>query len=93
MMGKIVSNKTSIKNFLIIVMILLNTTWKSSCVFMRGVIKMGTGFNLNRINPNQTQIFFEDGRYETLTDDELEAFLSEASLSDRVELNLQDPMN
>lgn len=54
---------------------------------------MGTGFNLNRINPNQTQIFFEDGRYETLTDVELEAFLSEASLSDREDMNAQDPMN
>lgn len=48
---------------------------------------------MNRINPNQTQIFFEDGRYETLTDVELEAFLSEASLSDREEMGAQDPMN
>jgi len=54
---------------------------------------MGTGFNLNRINPNQTQIFFEDGRYETLTDAELEAFLSEASLSDREGDQGQDPLN
>jgi hypothetical protein len=54
---------------------------------------MVTGFNMNRINPNQTQIFFEDGRYETLTDVELEAFLSEASLSDREEMGAQDPMN
>ena len=50
------------------------------------------GFNLNRINPNQTQVFFDDGRYETLTDAELEAFLSEASLSDREEGSIQDPM-
>lgn len=54
---------------------------------------MGTGFNLNRINPNQTQIFFEDGRYETLTDAELEVFLSEASLSDREGVQGQDPLN
>jgi len=54
---------------------------------------MGTGFNLNRINPNQTQIFFDDGRYETLTDAELEAFLSEASLSDRENMTAQDPMS
>lgn len=54
---------------------------------------MGIGFNMNRINPNQTQIFFEDGRYETLTDAELDAFLSEASLSDREDVSGQDPMN
>ncbi|WP_180953507.1 hypothetical protein [Bacillus sp. T33-2] len=39
---------------------------------------MGSGFNLNRINPNQTQVYFEDGRFETLTDAELEHFLNEA---------------
>ncbi|CAM4009590.1 hypothetical protein [Mesobacillus thioparans] len=54
---------------------------------------MGIGFNMNRINPNQTQIFFEDGRYETLTDAELEAFLSEASLHDREEMDVTDPFN
>lgn len=53
---------------------------------------MGMGFNLNRINPNQTQVFFEDGRYETLTDAELEAFLSEAALSEREESSAQDPL-
>jgi hypothetical protein len=53
---------------------------------------MGTGFNMNRINPNQTQVFFEDGRYETLTDLELQAFLSEAAISDREEMNAEDPM-
>lgn len=50
------------------------------------------GFNINRINPNQTQVFFEDGRYETLTDAELEAFLSEAGLSEREETSAQDPL-
>lgn len=54
---------------------------------------MANGFNMNRINPNQTQIFFDDGRYETLTDAELEAFLSEAALFDREEMEAQDPMN
>jgi hypothetical protein len=54
---------------------------------------MALGYNLNRINPNQTQIFFEDGRYETLTDAELEAFLSEAALSERENLQPQDPLN
>lgn len=54
---------------------------------------MGIGFNINRINPNQTQVFFEDGRYETLTDAELEAFLSEASLSEREDMKGQDPLN
>ncbi|MDR7075443.1 hypothetical protein J2Y03_000431 [Neobacillus niacini] len=32
-------------------------------------------FNMNRINPNQTQVFFHDGRFETLTNEELEEFL------------------
>jgi hypothetical protein len=54
---------------------------------------MGIGFNMNRINPNQTQIFFDDGRYETLTDAELEAFLSEASLYEHEESQVQDPFN
>lgn len=76
-------------NYLIIFMILL----MHLLIKKLGVIKMVTGFNMNRINPNQTQIFFEDGRYETLTDAELEAFLSEASLSDREEMSAQDPMN
>ncbi|WP_180954161.1 hypothetical protein [Bacillus sp. M6-12] len=29
-------------------------------------------FSLNRINPNQTQVIFSDGRFETLTNEELE---------------------
>lgn len=39
-------------------------------------------FNLNRINPNQTQVFFHDGRFETLTNEELEEFLLHMGLSD-----------
>lgn len=39
-------------------------------------------FNLNRINPNQTQIFFHDGRFETLTNEELEEFLLQLGLSE-----------
>lgn len=54
---------------------------------------MAIGYNLMRINPNQTQIFFEDGRYETLTDAELEVFLTEAALSDRENTYLQDPLS
>lgn len=42
-------------------------------------------FNLNRINPNQTQVLFTDGRFETLTNDELEDFLSQVSLSGKDE--------
>lgn len=34
-------------------------------------------YKLNRINPNQTQVFFLDGRFETLTNEELNHFLSE----------------
>lgn len=40
-------------------------------------------FNLNRINPNQTQVLFTDGRFETLTNEELEDFLSQVSLSEK----------
>lgn len=40
---------------------------------MKGAKKMS--FNMNRINPNQTQVFFHDGRFETLTNEELEEFL------------------
>jgi hypothetical protein len=40
-------------------------------------------FNLNRINPNQTQVLFTDGRFETLTNEELEDFLSQISLSEK----------
>jgi hypothetical protein len=29
-------------------------------------------FRLNRINPNQTQVFYHDGRFETLTNEEVE---------------------
>jgi AMMECR1 domain-containing protein len=40
------------------------------------------GFQLKRINPNQTQVYFADGRFETLTDEELEDFLSQVSISE-----------
>lgn len=40
------------------------------------------GFNINRINPNQTQVFFHDGRYETLTNEELDEFLLQMGMSD-----------
>ncbi|WML44980.1 hypothetical protein [Neobacillus sp. PS3-40] len=39
-------------------------------------------FNLNRINPNQTQVFFHDGRFETLTNEELEDFLLQMGISE-----------
>jgi hypothetical protein len=40
---------------------------------MKGAKNMS--FNVNRINPNQTQVFFHDGRFETLTNEELEEFM------------------
>jgi hypothetical protein len=40
---------------------------------------IGMEFSLNRINPNQTQVFFSDGRFETLTNDELELLLAQYS--------------
>ena len=39
-------------------------------------------FNLNRINPNQTQVFYHDGRFETLTNEELEEFLLQMGISE-----------
>jgi hypothetical protein len=50
-------------------------------------------FNLNRINPNQTQVFFHDGRFETLTNEELEDFLLQMGineLNDQIESDLTD---
>lgn len=42
-------------------------------------------YQLNRINPNQTQIMFTDGRFETLTNEELEDFLSQMTVSEKTE--------
>jgi hypothetical protein len=44
--------------------------------------KENMSFNMNRINPNQTQVFFHDGRFETLTNEELEEFLLQAGISE-----------
>ncbi|MFE8702034.1 hypothetical protein ACFYKX_15665 [Cytobacillus sp. FJAT-54145] len=42
-------------------------------------------FQLNRINPNQTQLFFADGRFETLTNEELDDFLSQMAANENDE--------
>jgi hypothetical protein len=47
---------------------------------LKGAKKMS--FNLNRINPNQTQVFYHDGRFETLTNEELEEFLLQMGISE-----------
>ncbi len=47
---------------------------------MKGAKKMS--FNMNRINPNQTQVFFHDGRFETLTNEELDEFLLHMGISE-----------
>ncbi|MEH7300733.1 MULTISPECIES: hypothetical protein [Neobacillus] len=50
-------------------------------------------FNMNRINPNQTQVFFHDGRFETLTNEELEDFMLQMGLTDvneTIEQNVTD---
>ena len=39
-------------------------------------------FNMNRINPNQTQVIFHDGRFETLTNEELDEFLLQMGISE-----------
>lgn len=40
--------------------------------------------HMNRINPNQTQVFFEDGRLETLTNEELNALLNERGMDQQM---------
>jgi hypothetical protein len=58
---------------------------------MKGAKNMS--FNMNRINPNQTQVFFHDGRFETLTNEELDEFLLQMGMSDvneRIEQNITD---
>lgn len=50
-------------------------------------------FNMNRINPNQTQVFFHDGRFETLTNEELDDFLLQMGISEineTIEQNVTD---
>lgn len=41
-------------------------------------------FTLNRINPNQTQVLFFDGRFETLTNEELDLFLNEMGIAENI---------
>lgn len=58
---------------------------------MKGANKMS--FNMNRINPNQTQVFFHDGRFETLTNEELEELLLHMGISEVIsgtEQNITD---
>lgn len=39
-------------------------------------------FSLNRINPNQTQVLFHDGRFETLTNEELDELLAQMGMNE-----------
>jgi hypothetical protein len=58
---------------------------------MKGAKKMS--FNVNRINPNQTQVFFHDGRFETLTNEELAEFLLQMGISESTEVIEQSVMD
>ncbi|WP_166672393.1 MULTISPECIES: hypothetical protein [Cytobacillus] len=42
-------------------------------------------FNINRINPNQTQVSFVDGHFETLTNEELEELLSQYGIREKTD--------
>jgi hypothetical protein len=42
-------------------------------------------FRLNRINPNQTQVFYHDGRYETLTNEEVEDLILQMGVREEEE--------
>jgi hypothetical protein len=49
-------------------------------------------FRLNRINPNQTQVFYHDGRYETLTNEEVDDLMLQMGIneSEDIEQNITD---
>lgn len=50
-------------------------------------------FRLNRINPNQTQVFYHDGRYETLTNEEVDDLMLQMGINDaeeNIEQNVTD---
>lgn len=40
-------------------------------------------FQLNRINPNQTQVLYQDGRFETLTNEELDDLMLQMGISEK----------
>jgi hypothetical protein len=42
-------------------------------------------FRLNRINPNQTQVFYHDGRFETLTNEEVEDLMLQLGVNEQEE--------
>jgi hypothetical protein len=42
-------------------------------------------FRLNRINPNQTQVFYHDGRFETLTNEEVEDLMLQMGVTEEQE--------
>lgn len=46
-------------------------------------------FQLNRINPNQMQVIFKDGRCETLTNEELEVFIKEVKEGNKEQKQLE----
>ncbi|KOP83069.1 hypothetical protein [Cytobacillus solani] len=55
---------------------------------IEGIVNEGEmvmNFNLNRINPNQTQVLFHDGRFETLTNEELEDLMAQMGISERAD--------
>jgi hypothetical protein len=49
-------------------------------------------FRLNRINPNQTQVFYHDGRYETLTNEEVDDLMLQMGIneSEDIDQNITD---
>ncbi|WP_318508850.1 hypothetical protein [Bacillus sp. T3] len=49
-------------------------------------------YKLNRINPNQTQVFFLDGRFETLTNEELDSFLTEMGEEESISVQLNQEL-
>lgn len=44
-------------------------------------------FYVNRINPNQTQVFFSDGRFETLTNEELNVLLQQYQITQPISID------
>jgi hypothetical protein len=50
-------------------------------------------FRLNRINPNQTQVFYHDGRFETLTNEEVEDLMLQMGVGEMEEVTEQNLMD
>lgn len=54
-----------------------------NCFYLNDKEWENMSFDLNRINPNQTQVLFHDGRFETLTNEELDELMGQMGISEK----------